>query len=50
MVDKIAQSSYTSVNARGRVKLYKVFILYFITVFSKGKFRIYLIVELNKSH
>lgn len=50
MVDKIAKNSYTSVTAPRMVKLYKVFILYFITVFSKGKFRIYLIVELNKSH
>ncbi len=47
MVDKIGKSQYASVTASGRVKLYKVFILYFITVFSKAKIRIYLLVELN---
>lgn len=47
MVDKIAKRVIQVSLPRGWVKLYKVFILYFITVFSEGKFRICLIVELN---
>jgi hypothetical protein len=36
-VDKDGKEHYARENAVGRVKLYKVYILYFITVFFKSK-------------